>query len=331
VKAAAPVVYIYGDETFLIDRALDEISAEALAGGDPALNRQVFDAREAAAAEVVVAAQTMPFLGGRRLVVVKSAERWSATEWKGLLSYLESPNPATCLVFVATRLDRRLAAGKLLAKVARLVECRNPRENELLGWAGKLSQEAGLRPSPEVLQALVLRVGPDLQLMSQEIEKLRVFAGEGGEVTETDVEDLVGENRGTTVFALCDALGARDLAGAVRALRRLLLLGEPPAKLLVMIVRHFRHLWIGREMLDTGRRPNSKSAAATMGVHPFAAEKALRQARGWEEPELRQAFELFVRSDVSLKTGGGAEVLDTLLLDLCQAKRKTRLGASRDA
>ena len=139
-------------------------------------------------------------------------------------------------------------------------------------------------------------------------------------MTEADVENLVGESRGTTVFALCDALGQRDLAQATRALRKLLYLGEPPAKLLVMIVRHFRHLWIGREMLDTRRRTDPKSAASVMGAHPYTAEKALRQARQWGEPALRQAFDLFLRSDVSLKTGGRDEVLDALVIALCRSQ-----------
>jgi DNA polymerase-3 subunit delta len=328
---AAPVVYIWGEEGFLVDRALAEVEAEALVGGDPRLNRQVFEAPNVPPAEVMVAAKTLPFLGGRRLVVVKDVHKWSAPEWKVVLPYLESPNPTTCLVFVADRLDRKLKAGKLIARVARVVDCPRPKERDLFGWAERLSEEAGLRPAPRVLQALVLRVGPDLQLLSQEIEKLRIFAGQGGEVTEEDVEALVGESRGTTVFALCDALGQRDLAGATRALRKLLQFGEPPARLLLMIVRHFRHLWIGREILDTRGISGAKSAASIMGAHPYAAEKAVRQARAWGEPALRRAFELFLRSDVSLKTGGGSEILDALVLELCRPGNETRPGAGRGA
>ncbi|GAB4268651.1 MAG: DNA polymerase III subunit delta [Deferrisomatales bacterium] len=325
----APVVYLYGDETFLIDRALGELEAETLGGGDPRLNREVFEAPEASAAQVVAAARTAAFLGARRLVVVKNADRWSAEAWKPLLPYLESPNPGTCLVFVAQGLDRRSKAGKLLAKTARVVECRRPREQELAGWARRLAREAGLELEPAVLAALVGRIEPDLQLLSREIEKLRAFAGADGTVRQADLEQLVGESRGTTVFALCDALGEADLGGALRALRKLLALGEPPPRLLFMIVRHFRHLWRARELLDGGGRTDPKTAAAALGVPPFVARRVLGQARRWEAPRLARAFSGFLQADLALKSGGGSEVLDRLVLGLCGREDAKRPGNGR--
>lgn len=328
---AAPLVCLVGDESFLVDRALAELEAEVLVGGDARLNREVFEAPQASAAEVVAAARTLPFLGAGRLVVLKSAHRWSAEDWKPLLPYLESPNPSTCLVFVADQIDRRLAAGKRLVKVARVVECRKPREREMLGWAQRLAAEAGLKLAPPVLESLVARVEPDLQLLSREVEKLRAFAGDGGAIGAEDVEALVGDSRGTNVFALCNALGEGNLEAAVRSLRKLLYLGEPPAKLLYMVVRHFRHLWIGRELLGRGRRPDPRAAASLMGVPPFAAEKALAQARRWDEDRLREAFERFLRADRALKTGGAREVLEALLLALCRSPDAKRPGRSRGA
>jgi DNA polymerase-3 subunit delta len=328
---APPLVCLTGDEAYLIDRALAEIEVEALDASDPGLNRQVFDGRDASPAGVASAAKTLPFLGTRRLIIVRNAHLWTAAQWKALVPYLESPNPSTCLVFVAAELDRRVAAAKLLTRVARVVECRKPKERDMMGWARKLAREANLSLSPHLLHALVLRVGPDLQLLSREIEKLRVFAGTEGEVSEADVETLVGDARGTTVFALCDALGQHDLAAAVRALRKLLELSEPPAKILMMIVRHFRQLWIATELLAKERRPNAAAAASLMGVPPFAAAKVLEQAWGWDEMALRDAFERFLRADLSIKTGGAEDVLDGLVFALCSSPRAKRPGRDRGA
>ncbi|MBI5017304.1 MAG: DNA polymerase III subunit delta [Deltaproteobacteria bacterium] len=318
---AAPVVYIYGDESFLVARALAEVEGEALGPGAAELNREVYEAPGASPAAVVSAAKTLPFLGGRRLVVVRSAHLWLADAWQPVLPYLGAPNPSTCLVFVAATLDKRTKAGKALEKAARLVECRRPSERELPGWAERLAREAGLRPGPGVLESVVLRVGPDLQLLHQEIEKLRTFAGEGGGITREDVEALVGESRATTVFVFCDALGARDLAAATRTLRRLLQLGEPPVRLLYMIHRHVRLLWSTRELLDERLRADRSAVAAAVGVPPFVADGLLRQAKGWRAEDLRDAFHTLVATDVALKTGAGAEALDALVLRLCARRR----------
>lgn len=328
--SAQPLVYIYGTDPLLIDRAWREVEAEALAGGDPSLNREVFEAPAAGAGDVAAAARTLPFLGGQRLVVVRDAHRWSADEWKPLLPYLEKPNSSTCLLFVAEQLDRRNKAGKLLAAHARLVECRSPKDHELPGWIQRLAKEAGLRLAPRIVEALTLRVGPDLQVLHQEIAKLRLVAAADGSVTEEDVESLVGENKGTTVFVFCDALGTRELSAALKGLRRLLQMGEPPVKLLFMVARHLRHLWIGWDMQQRGRVDRG-AAAKALGVPPFAVERLLTQAANWDAESLRGAYMETLRADLALKSGGGVEVLESLVLHLCAANTNARPGRSRGA
>ncbi|GAB4252672.1 DNA polymerase III subunit delta [Deferrisoma sp.] len=313
----APVVCLVGGELFLVRRELARLEAEVLAGGDPGLNREVFTAPDATPGQVVAAAQTLPFLGGRRLVVARDAHRWPAAAWDPLVAYLERPNPSTCLVIVAETIDRRTKAGKRLLEAAEVIPCERPKEAEVPRWVERLAKEEGLRLDARVAAALALRVGPDLEQLHQEVQKLRAFAGDGGAVGLDDLERLVGDNREASVFALCDALGLRKLGDAVGALRSLLGMGEPPVRLLYMIVRHFRHLWMARELLDRGGRVSRSEAAKALGAHPFVAAKALEQARGWREPELRRVFLDLVRADLALKTGGGPEVLEALALGLC--------------
>ncbi len=333
--SAAPVVCVLGDEPFLVDRALAALEAEVLAGAaDPGLSREAFTAPAATAASVRSAAETLPFLGGRKLVIVRDAHRWTADQWKPLLPYLEAPNPSTCLVLVAEKLDRRLKAGKAVLAAAQVVACDRPRDAELAGWVRRLAGEHGLDLDPRVVQALVLRVGPDLQLLAREVEKLRAFAGDGGSVCLEDVEALVGESRATTVFALCDALGERRMDRALGALRRLLALGEPPVRLLYMIARHFRHLRAARDLADGPGRAGPKQAAKVLGVPPFVARNVLQQAGRWERADLDGVLLRLVRADLALKSGGGREVLEQLVLGLCdpQTKRPSRgRGVGRTA
>ncbi len=327
--SAAPVVCLLGDEPFLVGRALAALEAEVLAGAaDPGLGRELFTAPAATAASVRSAAETLPLLGGRKLVVVRDAHRWSADQWKPLLPYLASPNPSTCLVLVAEKIDRRLKAGKAVLAAAEVVRCDRPRDAELAGWVRRLAEEQGLRLDPRVVQSLVLRVGPDLQLLAQEVDKLRSFAGDGGAVTLDDVEALVGESRATTVFALCDALGERNMDKAVGALRRLLALGEPPVRLLYMIARHFRHLRAARDLADGPGRVGPKQAAKALGVPPFVAANALKQAGNWSRDDLNGVLLRLVRADLALKSGGGRELLDQLVIGLCRPQTK-RPGRGR--
>jgi DNA polymerase-3 subunit delta len=205
-----------------------------------------------------------------------------------------------------------------------VVECPHPSDAKLPEWIKQLADEAALKLDPGVVQSLILRVGPDLQLLWREILKLQAYAGEDRRVAVDDVETLVGESRGTTVFVLCDALGERKLGLALQALKRLLQLGEPPVLLLYMIVRHFRILWKAHELAGEGSRAAPGAAAQRLGVPPFAVKRSTDQARNWDDKTLEDAFLRFIRADIELKSGGGAEVLHRLVIDLCAPAKKRK-------
>lgn len=325
---APPLVCVWGDETYLKDLAVAEVEAEALEKSDRALNRQAFEAPAAKPADVLNAARTLPFLGARRLVIVKDADRWKANDWNMFASYFKAPNQSTCLLFIAASLDKRFTAVKDLVKNGRVVECRKPKEGELHGWAVKMFKQAGMNPDGQVLRSLVVRVGPDLEVMSHEVEKLRLFAGEGGSITAEDVESLVGNTRTTNVFAFCDALGRRDLGGALSAFSALLLLGEAPVKILHMAARHFRLLWIGGEILQSKKQYSRQAVAAALKTSPFFVESIMKQARLWDDKTMRVVFSLLLSTDESLKSGGGKEAAEALLIKLCRLNSSKKKSGS---
>lgn len=311
---ASPVVVIHGDESYLADRELAAIETECGVAGPADMNRQVIDAGEKSAAYVINSARTLPFMAGKKLLIIRNAAAWKTADWDQLAAYAEKPNPSTSLVIIAESPDKRRSAWKALQKTARLVDCPRPSDADLYKWASEMARDAGLKISPAVARALVTLVGPDLQLLWREIQKLKAYAGENAAVDEDDVKKLVGETRATNVFALCDALGEKKLKGALTALRKLLELGEPPVVLLYMIARHFRILWKALELIETGR---VRESASLLGVPPFVARKAVGQAEKWTGEEMEKAFERFLMTDIALKSGQGAEQLHTLVIRLC--------------
>lgn len=317
---ASPVVLIFGEESFLIDRELAQIEAHCGLSGPEDMNRQLFDASDTDPSAVISASRTMPFMAEKRLHIVKNAELWKADQWDQLLAYAENPNPSTSLVLIAEAVDKRRVWFKGLKKSARIVECSHPADAGLPRWISQMASEAGLHLGARVSQSLILRVGPDLQLLWREILKLQAYAGADGRVSVEDVETLVGESRGASVFTFCDGLGERNLKKAMESLIKLLDLGEAPLKLLFMITRHFRILWKAWELNDTSERVNPGQAAKVLGCPPFAAKRALEQARRWKEAELQGALALFMEADLQLKSGGGTEVVQRLVIELCSRR-----------
>src|SRR3954451_25326424 len=92
---------ITGDDESLIHSAVTELVHRLVGEGDRTLMVDDFSGDEYELRAVVDAAQTMPFLTDRRVVVARDIGRFGADEVVPLVAYLGDPLPSTELVLVA--------------------------------------------------------------------------------------------------------------------------------------------------------------------------------------------------------------------------------------
>ena len=88
------------DESILRSKAHDLVS-QLVGDGDRSLLVDEFDGEEYELREAVDAAQTLPFLTDRRVVVARDVGRFNADDLASLLGYLDNPLETTDLVLVA--------------------------------------------------------------------------------------------------------------------------------------------------------------------------------------------------------------------------------------
>ena len=98
-------------------------------------------------------------------------------------------------------------------------------------WIAARARARGLALSPEGADALAALVGTDTARAMGELEKLSLYAGEGGRerLGLQEVDAVVGPGRATGIFELDDALLARDPDRSVSVVRRHLLRAYPLA------------------------------------------------------------------------------------------------------
>jgi DNA polymerase III delta subunit len=92
----------------------------------------------------------------------------------------------------------------------------------LVADAGRL----GFRLEPEAAVALVERMGANPVRLQRELERLALWAGEGGEVTLEDLAAMVSDTSEAIVWSLADALQNGDPAAALAIAERLVAQGE---------------------------------------------------------------------------------------------------------
>ncbi|HWP34063.1 MAG TPA: DNA polymerase III subunit delta [Thermodesulfobacteriota bacterium] len=317
-----PVVLLVGEEQRLAERAIVRLRERLLDEGTRAFNEERFRGDEVEPVRLADSLRTLPLLGGRRLVIVREADRLSAEALALLAAYARAPVDSTLLVLAAEKPDRRLGGWKALEAAAAVVDCRRPEGSALRRRLEEAAQAAGVRLTPEGAELLLELAGHDLGVLEGELAKLAAFAGPDEPVgPETVVEVVSGRGPDEPpVFAWVDAVFERRVDAALAGLRRLLAAGVQPLALLALLARQLRLLWSARALAARGAGVQEIGERLLPRAR-FLAPRLLAQARGFTEAELARAHEALVAADLALKSSpvSDALVLERLVLALCGA------------
>ena len=319
---APALALLHGGDVQLLDDALDAATRglfpdRAMA----AWGREVFDARESNADEIVRSASTLPLGVDRRLVAVRRAQALAAKGAEILGGYAKSPNPASCLLLLADEplrasRDRRTDHWLLGAlPAAAIVELPTRGARDLAGWIRQRAALEGLTITDEAARLLVELTGEDTATLLGEARKAALAGGpDNRNVGVKDVGAIVGEQRLDDIFDLTRAVERRDRAGALKTLDRLLAT-EDAMLLLTVLARDVRTAWTAVALRRRGR--TVEEIARALRRPPVVIETLTGSASGTEARfawKLRRCWD----TERRLKSSGEprAEMV-ALVADLC--------------
>jgi len=194
-----------------------------------------------------------------------------------------------------------------------------PRQREMPGWITNEAKRQGGQIEPAAAARLAEMTGEETRQAAQEITKLLTYVNFAHPIDIEDVEAVSILTASVDVFDLVDALGTQNGRQAQKLLHRLL--EEKDAfEIFGMVVRQFRLLTIAREVIDEGGALPQVTEA--LGMHPFVAEKAYKQARAFSMEALEAIYHRLLAIDESAKTGGMPLdlALDALIVELTSKK-----------
>ena len=312
-----PVCFLYGEEQFLVERAVNMLLAKAI---DPSLkdfNFNVYYGNESKGVDIIDAAQTLPMFSERRAVLVKRAEQLKAEALEIMLPYILNPSPGTCLLLTGTKIDQRKKFFLEFKKHAVLVEYKRFYDNKLSGFIQTEAVTHGKPIETAAAELLSALIGNNLQELSSQIEKLVVYAGTKQRITVDDVRIMASSSKAFTAFELAKFLSLRDVPGSLRCLDTLFLHGEDAPMIIGALTSHFRKLWRIRELLD--KKMSQADIGSELSINSFFLGETVAQARNFTRRELKRIFDEFYRCDVASKTGGGQSytLLHGMAMGIC--------------
>ena len=302
-KGEIPTVcYLYGEESFLVERAAALLLEKAIDHSLKDFNLNVYFGNESEGVDIVDSARTLPMFAERRAVLVKRAEQLKAGALEVLLPYIQKPSISTCLLLTGTKIDQRKKFFLELKKHGVLVEYKRLYDNKLTGFIQGEALERGKPIESAAAELLTALIGNNLQELSSQIEKLLIYAGKRQRISVDDVRTMASSSKAFTAFELAKYLGLRDLTNAIRSLDALFLNGDDAPMILGALSQYFRKLWRVREMLDA--KKTQADISKELNIHSFFLGETVQQARNFARSELRKIFDELYRCDVSSKSGG---------------------------
>jgi DNA polymerase-3 subunit delta len=137
--------------------------------------------------------------------------------------------------------------------------------------------------------------------LKNEAAKLAAYKGFSGAITADDVDELCTKSTETNIFKLTDAAAKGDVKTAVSVYESILAAKVSPFVALSMLARQFALVLRVKYMMKQGM--SSDAAAKEIGVKPYAATVAARQAARFTFKALIAALNECVRVEAAAKSG----------------------------
>ena len=326
-----PVYLFYGEEAFLRDYYLGKLKELILPAGLEDFNLHTAKGKECSIDWIEQAADCLPMMSERTLVVVTDFDLFSQGEkGRDRLMKILSALPDYCtLVFVydllACKMDGRSKLLALIKKLGAAVDFQRQDEEQLTGWICRQFKKAGKSIDTRDAGYLVFLCGDLMHSLSSEIGKIASYA-DHPRVTREDIDAVAAPVLEAQVFEMTGAVSKGDFDRASEVLGALLKLQEEPFMLLALIGKELRKLHTARIALDTGRdkfwlmeRWNMRSDYPAR----LLLDNAKKVSREWCANGVKRCYEVDLRIK-SVSGVDGADELKLLLMELASGTEHRR-------
>jgi DNA polymerase III subunit delta len=342
-----PAYVLVGDEAFFRKRCREAILKHLVPADMREFGVYEFDLAETSVAEVLDRARTPSLMAPFQVFFIRGVKTLYGRgsheeEFAAIERYMRDPNPDALLVFIADHIsipadtrrmemadrDRFERLRDTLGEYCGMVELARVEEGDAVRWVLETASAQGVKVEPDAARELVDALGADMMMVSNELEKLMLYAGERKRITLGEVETMILAAKQRSLYELTDAISSKDRKRALEMLEAILSTSEGEDAAighLFMLAKTFRQMLVILEKNVRDSRAIWQALWQGFRVPPFAAEDLIRQARRYKSRrELTLALRAIAKADFALRSNPPSKrlILENLVLQLA-AEPKT--------
>lgn len=308
----------YGEEAYL-KRSYKTQLKEALIRPDDTMNYHCFEGKGINPKEIIDLAETMPFFADYRFILVENSGFFK-NGCEELAAYIKEI-PETCvLLFVETEVDRRGKLFKAVKEFGYPAEMTRQTEKRLITWILSILKKEGKKITEANMQLFLTKTGTDMEQIAKELEKLICYTYQRDIITTEDIETVCCEQTTGKIFDMITAISEKRQKKALELYYDLLLLKEPPMRILFLLARQFHLLMQVKEL--SAAHFDSATISKRTGLQTFLIGKYQNQAKHFSSAALLQTIKDCVETEEAVKTGRIDDQLGVELLIVSHSQNR---------
>ena len=248
-------------------------------------------------------------LGGRRVVRVREAGDNLASLFQ---RFLADPVGDALVVVEGGELTTRSALRRAFEESPRAaaVGCYPDSARDLAQVIHAAFAAHRINLDRDARDFLVEHLGEDRLVTRSELEKLVLYAGDGGHVGLDEARAVVADSAALSLDDALFAAAEGDAAALDRALARIFQQGESPVTVVRALLRHLQRLHLLAAQIAKGGSIDAAIRGARPPIFFRAQDSYRRQLSRWGEARLRHALDRVGEAEFRMKlTGLPAETI----------------------
>ena len=318
------IYLLMGVEPYLINMYRDKL-VKAIVGPDDEINVKRYDGEVPDINAVIEYADTVPFFADRKVIVLEDTGMFKSSDDR-LATYLKDLPETTHIIFTEcytgskaderkyekTLIDKRYKLYKAVHELGRIIEFKRTDDETLIKWLLKKFGDAGLNITRNAMDCLMQYVGDDMNMLSNEAEKLICYRMGHKAIDIDDVKAICVKNIENEIFEMISAIAGKNRHKALKHYYDLIALKESPMKILSLIAREFNLMMLVKAIRNEGG--GKDDIIKSCGINPYFVGRYISVSGRFTHEYLKEAVNDCVETETLFKQGRLNDVMGVEML-----------------
>lgn len=247
--------------------------------------------------DIINDATTLSLFQDKKAIIVNCSNLFK-DDLTLLEKYFDNVNPNTIMIFVykEEKLDERRKITKLFRKNGKVIEL-----NESVNSFSIIKEMFnGYKISDKDINLLINRVGNNLYMLEQEVNKLKIYKDDKV-ITTDDILNTISKTIEIDLFKLIDSIITKDKNTSMEIYNEMLKQKEEPIAIIITLANQIRIMYQTKKLYSVGYRENE--IATLLNIHPFRVKKAHEKSINYTEDVLLKYLNKLSELDLNIKKG----------------------------